>query len=36
VRIVQEEQLMKAHFPHYATRPFPPRDQDTTTDRPSS
>ena len=35
-RIVQEEQVMKAHFPHYATRPLPPRDQDTTTGHPSS
>jgi isoprenylcysteine carboxyl methyltransferase (ICMT) family protein YpbQ len=33
-RIVQEEQVMQEHFPHYATRPVPPRDQDTT-DHPS-
>jgi isoprenylcysteine carboxyl methyltransferase (ICMT) family protein YpbQ len=36
MRIVQEEQVMKEHFPHYATPPFPPRDQDTTTGHPSS
>ena len=36
VRIMQEKQVMKAHFPHYATRPFPPRDQDTKTGHPSS
>ena len=35
-RIVQEEQVMKEHFPHYATRPFPPRDQDITPDHPSA
>jgi len=29
VRIVQEEQVMKKHFPRYSTLPFPPRDQDT-------
>jgi len=28
-RIVQEEQVMHAHFPHYATLRCPPRDQDT-------
>jgi isoprenylcysteine carboxyl methyltransferase (ICMT) family protein YpbQ len=32
VRIVQEEQVMQAHFPHYAPLPFPPRDQDTNSD----
>jgi isoprenylcysteine carboxyl methyltransferase (ICMT) family protein YpbQ len=31
-RIVQEEQVMKAHFSHYATLPFPARDQDTNGD----
>jgi isoprenylcysteine carboxyl methyltransferase (ICMT) family protein YpbQ len=31
-RIVQEEQVMQAHFPGYATLPFPPRDQDTNID----
>ena len=36
MRIVQEEQVMKEHFPHYATSPFSPRDQDTTTDHPPS
>jgi isoprenylcysteine carboxyl methyltransferase (ICMT) family protein YpbQ len=36
MRIVQEERVMKAHFPHYATRPCPPRDQDTTLGHPSS
>ena len=30
VRIRQEEQVMHQHFPQYATRPLPPRDQDTT------
>jgi isoprenylcysteine carboxyl methyltransferase (ICMT) family protein YpbQ len=35
-RIVQEEQVMHAHFPHYAPRPVPPRDQDTTTGHPSA
>jgi len=25
MRIVQEERVMKQHFPHYATLPFPPR-----------
>lgn len=30
VRIVQEEQVMQEHFPHYATLPVPPGDQDTT------
>jgi hypothetical protein len=33
VRIVQEEQVMKAHFPPYATLPFPARDQDTDIDQ---
>jgi isoprenylcysteine carboxyl methyltransferase (ICMT) family protein YpbQ len=36
VRIVQEEQVMKEHFPHYATLPFPCRDQDTHMGHPSS
>jgi isoprenylcysteine carboxyl methyltransferase (ICMT) family protein YpbQ len=35
-RIVQEEQVMHEHFPHYAALPFPPRDQDTTRGHPSS
>jgi hypothetical protein len=35
-RIVQEEQVMTAHFPHYATRPVPPHAQDPTTGPPSS
>jgi isoprenylcysteine carboxyl methyltransferase (ICMT) family protein YpbQ len=35
-RIVQEEQVMHEHFPHYATLRFSPRDQDTTRDPPSS
>ena len=35
-RIVQEEQVMKAHFPHYATRPSPPQDQDTSMGHPSA
>jgi isoprenylcysteine carboxyl methyltransferase (ICMT) family protein YpbQ len=30
-RIVQEEQVMTAHFPHYATRPVPPSAHDPTT-----
>lgn len=29
VRIVQEEQVMQAHFPRYTTLPFPVRDQDS-------
>jgi isoprenylcysteine carboxyl methyltransferase (ICMT) family protein YpbQ len=33
VRIVQEEQMMQAHFPHYATPPLPARDQDTDIDQ---
>ena len=36
MRIVQEEQVMKEHFPHYVTPPFPPRDQDTMTGHPPS
>jgi isoprenylcysteine carboxyl methyltransferase (ICMT) family protein YpbQ len=32
-RIVQEEQVMKAHFTHYATLLFPARDQDTDIDQ---
>jgi isoprenylcysteine carboxyl methyltransferase (ICMT) family protein YpbQ len=36
MRIVQEEQVMKEHFPHYATPPFPPRDQDPATGHPPS
>jgi isoprenylcysteine carboxyl methyltransferase (ICMT) family protein YpbQ len=36
VRIMQEEQVMHQHFPQYAMRPFPPRDQDTTIGQPSS
>lgn len=36
VRIMQEEQVMQAHFPHYSTRPFPSRDQDAKTGHPSS
>jgi isoprenylcysteine carboxyl methyltransferase (ICMT) family protein YpbQ len=35
VRIRQEEQVMHQHFPQYATRPLPPRDQDTTIGYPS-
>ena len=35
-RIVQEEQVMHAHFPQYATRRFPPRDHDTPHGHPSS
>ncbi len=35
-RIVQEEQVMHEHFPHYATPRFPPRDQDTNMGHPSS
>jgi isoprenylcysteine carboxyl methyltransferase (ICMT) family protein YpbQ len=33
VRIMQEEQVMQARFPRYATLPFPPRDQDTNIDQ---
>jgi isoprenylcysteine carboxyl methyltransferase (ICMT) family protein YpbQ len=36
VRIVQEEQVMKQHFPHYSTLPFPPRDQNTNIGHPSA
>jgi isoprenylcysteine carboxyl methyltransferase (ICMT) family protein YpbQ len=36
VRIVQEEQVMKAHFPHYATFPLLPQDQDTSMGHPSA
>ena len=35
-RIVQEEQVMHAHFPQYATRRFSLRDQDTTRGHPAS
>ena len=35
-RIVQEEQVMRQHFPGYATRPLPPRVQDTTLGHPSA
>ena len=35
VRIMQEEQVMHQHFPQYATRPLPPRAQDTTLGHPS-
>jgi isoprenylcysteine carboxyl methyltransferase (ICMT) family protein YpbQ len=35
MRIRQEEQVMHQHFPQYATRPLPPRDQDTTIGYPS-
>ena len=34
-RIVQEEQVMHQHFPAYAMRPVPPRDQDTTRGHPA-
>jgi isoprenylcysteine carboxyl methyltransferase (ICMT) family protein YpbQ len=36
VRIKQEEEVMQQHFPHYATRPVPPRARDTTLERPST
>jgi isoprenylcysteine carboxyl methyltransferase (ICMT) family protein YpbQ len=36
VRIRQEEQVMQQHFPQYATRPLPPRAQDTTLGHPSA
>jgi isoprenylcysteine carboxyl methyltransferase (ICMT) family protein YpbQ len=36
VRIVQEEQVMKTHFPQYSTRPFPSPDPDTKRAHPSS
>jgi hypothetical protein len=35
VRIRQEEAVMQQHFPHYATRPVPPRTRDTTLGHPS-
>lgn len=35
-RIVQEEQVMREHFPHYATLRFLPHDQDTHRDHQSS
>jgi isoprenylcysteine carboxyl methyltransferase (ICMT) family protein YpbQ len=35
-RIVQEEQVMKEHFPHYATRSLPSRNQDSTPGHPSA
>jgi hypothetical protein len=35
-RIIQEEQVMRQHFPQYATRPVPPRAQDTTLGHPSA
>jgi isoprenylcysteine carboxyl methyltransferase (ICMT) family protein YpbQ len=35
-RIVQEEQVMREHFPQYAPRRFPPRDHDTPRGHPSS
>jgi isoprenylcysteine carboxyl methyltransferase (ICMT) family protein YpbQ len=35
-RIVQEEQVMRQHFPGYATHPLPPRVQDTTLGHPSA
>ena len=35
-RIVQEEQVMREHFPHYATLQFPPCDRDTHMGHPSS
>ena len=35
-RIVQEEQVMHKHFPHYATLRLSPRDHDTTRDPPPS
>src|SRR5712671_5988951 len=36
VRIRQEEEVMQQHFPHYATRPVPPRARDTTLEHPST
>jgi isoprenylcysteine carboxyl methyltransferase (ICMT) family protein YpbQ len=36
VRIREEEQVMQQHFPRYATRPWPPRAQDTTLGHPSA
>jgi isoprenylcysteine carboxyl methyltransferase (ICMT) family protein YpbQ len=35
-RIVQEEQVMRQHFPEYTTRPLPPPVQDTTLGHPSA
>jgi isoprenylcysteine carboxyl methyltransferase (ICMT) family protein YpbQ len=35
-RIIQEEQVMQQHFPQYATRPLPPRAQDTPLGHPSA
>ena len=35
-RIVQEEQVMRQHFPGYTTRPLPPPVQDTTPGHPSA
>jgi isoprenylcysteine carboxyl methyltransferase (ICMT) family protein YpbQ len=35
-RIVQEEQVMREHFPHYVTLRFPPRAQETPRGQPSS
>ena len=35
-RIVQEEQVMRQHFPGYTTRPLPPPVQDTTLGHPSA
>lgn len=35
-RIVQEEQVMQAHFPHYSTFLLPPHDQDTGMEPPSA
>jgi len=35
-RIMQEEQVMREHFPHYATLRVPPRDPDTPLGHPSS
>jgi isoprenylcysteine carboxyl methyltransferase (ICMT) family protein YpbQ len=32
-RIVQEEQVMQTHFPHYTTLPLPPSAQDTNSDQ---
>jgi isoprenylcysteine carboxyl methyltransferase (ICMT) family protein YpbQ len=36
VQIRQEEEVMQQHFPHYATRPVPPRARDTTLGHPST
>ena len=35
-RIMQEEQVMREHFPHYATLRVPPRDPDAPLGHPSS